>query len=87
MGKVTSGLFAIVAGAAGAAGYLAYRVSKETGKSFTESLSEVPAEAERYWEELRARGQEAVEAGREAARQKQADLEKQLGKQEDPPTA
>jgi hypothetical protein len=85
MGKLSTGFFGVIAGAAGAAGYLAYRISKETGKSFTEALSEVPAEAERYWEEIRARGSEAVEAGREAARAKKSEIEEQLNKQGKPP--
>jgi hypothetical protein len=85
MGKLSTGFLGVIAGAAGAAGYLAYRISKETGKSFTEALAEVPAEAERYWEELRARGSEAVEAGRDAARAKQSEIEDQLNKQGEPP--
>ena len=78
MAKFVVGL-ALVAGAAvGTAAALAHRISRETGKSFTEALNEVPAEAERYWEELRARGIEAVAAGREAAHEKQQEIEQQL---------
>ncbi len=86
MGKVTSSFFTVVLGAAAGAAYLAYRVSHETGKSYVEALSEVPAEAGRYWEELRTRGREAVDAGREAAQKKQSEIEEQLHGQSQPPS-
>ena len=78
MGKIVVGLTVLAGAALGTAAALAYRISQETGKSFTEALNEVPAEAERYWEEFRQRGMEAVSAGREAAQQKQHDIEQQL---------
>jgi hypothetical protein len=78
MGRLATSIGLVAGAAAGAAAILAYRISQESGKSFVEALSEVPAEAERYWEEIRARGTEAVEAGREAAREKQAEIEHQL---------
>jgi hypothetical protein len=87
MGKLGTGLLAVVAGAAGAVVYLAYRVSKETGKSLSEALSDVPAEAQRYLEDVRARGTDALEAGREAARQKQSEIERQLRDQSQNPAA
>lgn len=79
MGKLTMGLALATGAVAGATAFLAYRISQETGKSFIESLSEVPAEAERYLEELRVRSEEAFEAGREAAREKSAEIDEQLG--------
>jgi hypothetical protein len=78
MGKFIVGLAVLAGAALGSAAALAYRISNETGKSFTEALNEVPAEAERYWEELRQRGMEAVAAGREAAHEKQQNIEEQL---------
>jgi hypothetical protein len=78
MGKLSTSLGLATVVAAGSAAYLAYRISRETGKSFAQALGEVPAEAERYWEELRVRGSEAVQAGREAAREKQAEIDQEL---------
>jgi len=78
MGKLGVTMMVAVGAAVGTAASLAYRISRDTGKSFSEALSEVPAEVERYWEEIRARGEEALAAGREAARQKQAEIEQQL---------
>lgn len=86
MGKLTSSFFTLAIGATAGAAYLAYRISQETGKSFTEALSEVPAEAGRYWEELRTRGREAVDAGRTAAQKKQSEIEQQLHGQSGPPS-
>jgi len=76
--KIAWGLGTAAAAAVGSAVALAYRMSKETGRSLPESLSEVPAETQRYWEELRARGSEAFEAGKQAAREKQTEIEEQL---------
>ncbi len=78
MGKIRFGFTTVVGATVGAAAYLALKISRETGKGFVEALSEVPAEAERYWEEVRARGVEAFAAGREAASQKQAEVEERL---------
>jgi hypothetical protein len=78
MGKLTSGLGLVALAAAGGAFLLAYRISQESGKGLVESFSEVPAEAERYLEELRARGAEAFQAGREAAREKQSEIDEQM---------
>lgn len=79
MGKITLGLSAGIAAGLGGAVVLAYRISRETGKSFAEALNEVPAEAERYLEELLARGREAYDAGKVAAVEKQTEIEKRLG--------
>jgi hypothetical protein len=78
MGRLTTGLGLMAGAAAAAALLLAYRISQESGKTLVEALSEVPAEAERYIEELRTRGTEAFQAGREAAREKQAEIDQQL---------
>lgn len=78
MGKLMTGLGLVAGAAAGAATLLAYRISQESGKSMVEAFSEVPAEAERYLEELRTRGSEALQAGREAAREKQAEIDQQM---------
>jgi hypothetical protein len=79
MGKFTFSLTAVAAAAVGGAAALAYRISRETGKSFAEALNEVPAEAERYLEELLVRGREAYDAGKVAAHEKQTEIEKHLG--------
>ncbi len=78
MGRFSFGFTVALTAAAGAAAALAYRISRETGKSFTEALAEVPAEAERYFEEIVTRGREALDAGRAAAVEKQAEIEKRL---------
>lgn len=70
---------ATAAGAAiGGAVLLAYKISRETGKTLTEAAAEVPAEAMRYWEEARARALEALDAGRQAARRKEDEIEQSL---------
>lgn len=78
MGKFTFGLTVGAIAALGAAAALAQRISRETGKSFAEALNEVPAEAERYAEEILTRGREAFDVGRTAAAEKQAEIEKRL---------
>ncbi|GAB4250947.1 MAG: hypothetical protein Kow00129_11830 [Thermoleophilia bacterium] len=80
MRRLTMGIIAGVGAVAGSAAMLAYRVSQETGRSLTDSVKEVPAEAQRYWEELRMRGEEAFQAGKQAAKEKQAEIEEQLRK-------
>jgi len=72
-------LFILAAGAAiGGAVLIAYRVSQETGKSLPEAFSDVPAEAQRLFADLRGRANQAVERGREAYQEKQADMEEHL---------
>jgi hypothetical protein len=78
MARFVVGVTLLAGAALGTAAALAYRISQETGKSFTEALNEVPAEAERYWEEVRARGMEAFAAGREAAQAKQHEIDQTL---------
>lgn len=78
MSKCKFAVLVIIVGAVGVAAVLAHRISRETGKTFIEAAAEVPAEAERYVEEMRARATEAVEAGKGAARQKQTEVEGRL---------
>ena len=66
----------------GGAAVLAYRISRETGKTLSEAAAEVPAEAMRYWEDIRARGLDAFEAGRSAARRKEEEIQQHLGGEE-----
>lgn len=75
MSKCKYSVLVIIGAAGGVAAVLAHRISRETGKTFIEAAGEVPAEAERYVEEMRARATEAVEAGKVAARQKQSEVE------------
>jgi hypothetical protein len=78
MGVVRS-FFVLAAGAAVGVGLLlAYRVSQETGKSLPEALSDVPAEAQRLFADLRERADVAIERGREAYHEKQAEIQEHL---------
>ena len=63
----------------GGAAALTYKISRETGKTLSEAVAEVPAEATRYWEDVRARGVDAFEAGRSAARKKEDEIQEHLG--------
>ncbi len=72
-------LVVLAAGAAiGGALLLAYRVSQETGKSLPEALTDVPAEAQRLFADLRGRADQAIERGREAYHEKQTEIEEHL---------
>jgi hypothetical protein len=73
-----TGFVLVIVAAAGAAAALTYKISKETGKSLTEAATDVPAEANRYWDDVRQRGEQAVQAGRDAARKKQEEIEQRL---------
>ena len=64
-------LSAFIGGVLAAAFVLAYRVSRETGKSTSASLVDVPEEAQRVFGEVRTRATEAVNDGRETLRQKE----------------
>jgi len=69
----------LAAGAAlGGAALIAYRISQESGKPFQEALSDVPAEAQRLFADLRGRADDAVERGREMFMEKQEEMEEQL---------
>jgi hypothetical protein len=68
--------FILLTGVAiGGALVIAHRVSQETGKSFPESFAAVPGEAQQIFEDLRGRAHEAVDRGRQAYEEKQAEME------------
>lgn len=78
MGSVRS-LVILVAGAAiGGAALMAYRISQETGKPFQEAFSDVPAEAQRLFADVKARAAEAVDHGRSAYEEEQDDIRQRL---------
>ena len=64
--------------AIGGAFLLAYRVSQETGKSLPEAFSDVPAEVQRLFSELKGRTDRAVDRGREAYHEKEAEMDEHL---------
>ncbi len=78
MGGLRSFLVLITGVAIGGALILAHRVSQETGKSLPESFAEVPGEAQRVFEDLRARVGEAVDRGRHAYEEKQVEMDTYL---------
>lgn len=78
MGFVRSMLLVTAGAAIGGALLIAHRVSQETGKNIVESFSEVPAESQKLFTEVREKAQEAYSRGREAYQQKQADMEQHL---------
>jgi hypothetical protein len=57
---------------------LAYRVSQETGKSLPEAFSDVPAEVQRLFSDLKGRADRAVDRGREAYHEKEAEMDEHL---------
>jgi hypothetical protein len=74
MGAVRS-LAILTAGAAlGGVALLAYRISQENGKPMQEALADVPAEVQRLYAELKAKGGDALEKGRAAYEEKQQGL-------------
>ncbi|MBN1628614.1 MAG: hypothetical protein JW990_02520 [Thermoleophilia bacterium] len=78
MGTLRS-LFILAAGAAiGGAALIAYRISQETGKPFQEAISDVPAEAQRLFAEVKNRAGEAVDRGRDMYQEKQEEIEERL---------
>ena len=78
MGGLRSFLILITGVAIGGALVIAHRVSQETGKSLPEAFTEVPGEAQRIYEDLRARAEEAVDRARHAYDQKQAEMDEYL---------
>ena len=77
MGSFRS-LLVLAAGAAiGGAALIAYRISQESGKPFQEALSDVPAEAQRLFSEIKGRATDAVERGRDMYMEKQEEMEEQ----------
>ena len=69
--------------AIGGAVLIAYRISQETGKPLQEAFSDVPAEAQRLFADVKGRAVEAVDRGREMYVEKQQEMEEHL--QEDAP--
>ena len=57
---------------------LAWRASKETGKSIPASLTDVPTEAQRLAADLRSRAAQVVDTGWETLRGKEAPLKERL---------
>jgi hypothetical protein len=78
MGGIRSGLVLVTGVAIGGALVIAHRVSQETGKSMAESFADVPGEVQRMFEELKERVEDAVDRGREAYGEKQAEMESYL---------
>jgi hypothetical protein len=78
MGGLRSFLILATGVAIGGALILAHRVSQETGKSLPESFAEVPGEAQRVFEDLKVRFEEAVDRGRHAYEQKQVEMDEYL---------
>jgi hypothetical protein len=78
MGTLRS-LFVLAAGAAiGGAALIAYRISQETGKPFQEAFSDVPAEAQRLFADVKSRATEAIDRGRGMYLEKQEEMVEQL---------
>jgi hypothetical protein len=53
---------------------LAWRASQETGKSIPASLTDVPAEAQKVYSDVKSRATEAVSTGREAYHKTEATI-------------
>ncbi len=79
MGCFRSFLILVTGVAIGGALILAHRVAQETGKSLPEAFAEVPAEAQRVFEDLKVRAEEAVDQARQAYGRKQAEMDTYLG--------
>lgn len=75
MRKICTGCLVIVGLGAGVVLALAFRSSRETGKGFLQCLMEMPADARRYAEDLRGRAEQAVASGRQAAVEKQSEID------------
>lgn len=78
MGLVRSSILIAAGAALGGGLLLAHRVSQETGKGLVESFADVPGEAQKLCEDLRARADDALSRGREAYQEKQAEMEEHL---------
>ncbi len=64
--------------AIGGALVIAHRVSQETGKSWSESFTDVPGEAKRIYEDLKLRADDAFDRGRQAYHEKQTEMDSYL---------
>ena len=78
MGGFRSFLVLAAGVAVGGALVIAHRISEESGKTMTEAFSEVPAEAQRIFTDIKGRAEEAVNRGRQAYDEKQAEMEAYL---------
>jgi hypothetical protein len=78
MGFIRSTMALLLGMAVGGALLMAYRVSRETGKSFPDAIMEVPGEAMRVYDDIRTRTTEAVKTGRQAYREKQSEVEARM---------
>ncbi|OFW57164.1 MAG: hypothetical protein A2133_09040 [Actinobacteria bacterium RBG_16_64_13] len=74
MGMFRSLLILAAGAAIGGAALIAYRISQETGKPLQEAFSDVPAEAQRLFADIKTRATEAVERGREMYVEKQEEM-------------
>lgn len=77
MGLIRSSILVAFGAAVGGGLLLAHRVSRETGKSLVESFADVPAEAQRLFEDVRTRADDAISRGREAYQEKQTEMDEQ----------
>lgn len=68
----------------GGAVLIAYRISQETGKPLQEAFSDVPAEAQRLFADVKSRATDAIDRGREMYVEKRQQVDEQL--EEDAPT-
>jgi hypothetical protein len=75
MGKIVTGGLLLVGVAGGIALALAARISRESGKSFPDSLREVPERCRHCLVEMQTRARQAVASGRQAAREKEEEID------------
>jgi|WetSurMetagenome_2_1015567.scaffolds.fasta_scaffold540575_2 hypothetical protein len=75
MSKALTGCFLLVGLAGGAAFALAYRISRDTGKDLPEAFKAIPSEFRRCVDDVRGRVLEAVSVGRQAAAEKQREIQ------------
>jgi len=78
MGGIRSFLVLVTGAAIGGAFVIAHRISQETGKSLPEAFADVPGEARRIYEDLRARATEATDRARHAYAEKEAEMDTYL---------
>lgn len=75
MRRTCTGGLVIIGVGAGLLLALAYRNSRDTGKGLLQSLKEMPATIRQRAEELRGRAEQAVDSGRQAAVEKEFEIE------------
>lgn len=78
MGLIRSSILVAAGAALGGGLLLAHRVSQETGKGIMEAFADVPGEAQKLFEDVRTRADEAISRGREAYQEKQAEIQEHL---------